>query len=127
MCQCDSCDKHLPKLVRIIYKSAVKKKKSTEVFLRDSAKIKAPSTFINVSIVILMLFCKIKQDNNNYPTTALLMNLYNIHTVFKLGSVIYSNVLKEVSSQQGCIYLYRKNTCLIQEGGLKNVKIFCFV
>jgi len=29
--------------------------------------------------------------------------------VFKLGSVIFSNVLKEVSSaQQGCIYLYRK-------------------
>ncbi len=34
---------------------------------------------------------------------------YNIHTVFKLGSVIYSNVLNEVSSaQKGCIYLYRK-------------------
>ncbi len=33
---------------------------------------------------------------------------YNIHTMYKLGSVIYSNVLKEVSSQQGCIYLYRK-------------------
>ncbi len=30
-------------------------------------------------------------------------------TVFKLGFVIYCNVLKEVSSaQQGCIYLYRK-------------------
>ncbi len=43
------------------------------------------------------------------------------HIVFKLGSVIYSNVLKEVSSQQGCIYLYRKNTCLIQEGGPKSV------
>ncbi len=28
--------------------------------------------------------------------------------MFKLGSVIYSNVLKEVSSQQGCIYLYRE-------------------
>ncbi len=28
--------------------------------------------------------------------------------MFKLGSVIYSNVLKEVSSKQGCIYLYRK-------------------
>ncbi len=29
--------------------------------------------------------------------------------MFKLGSVIFSNVLKEVSSaQQGCIYLYRK-------------------
>ncbi len=27
MCQCDTCDKHLPKLVRIIYKSAVNKKK----------------------------------------------------------------------------------------------------
>ncbi len=36
-------------------------KKRTEVFVWDSAKIKAPSTFINVSIVILMLFCKIKQ------------------------------------------------------------------
>ncbi len=48
---------------------------------------------------------------------------YNIHTVFKLGSVIYSNVLKAVSSaQKGCIYLYRKNTCLIQEGGPKNCK-----
>ncbi len=33
---------------------------------------------------------------------------YNIHTVFKLGSVIYSNILK-VSAKQGCIYLYRKN------------------
>ncbi len=34
---------------------------------------------------------------------------YNSHIVFKLGSVIYSNVLKEVSSaQKGCIYLYRK-------------------
>ncbi len=34
---------------------------------------------------------------------------YNIHTVFKLGSVMYSNVLKEVSSaQKGCSYLYRK-------------------
>ncbi len=34
---------------------------------------------------------------------------YNIHTVFKLGSVIYSNILKAVSSaQKGCIYLYRK-------------------
>ncbi len=44
----------------------------------------------------------------NYPTTALYI-YYNIHTVFKLGSVIYSNVLKEVSSaQQGCIYLYSK-------------------
>ncbi len=33
---------------------------------------------------------------------------YNIHTVFKLGSVIFSNVLKEVSSaQQDCVYLYR--------------------
>ncbi len=31
--------------------------KSTEDFLRGSAKIKAPSTFINVSIVILLLFC----------------------------------------------------------------------
>ncbi len=42
------------------------------------------------------------------------------YIVFKLGSVIYSNVLKEVSSaQRGCIYLYSKNTCLIQEGGLK--------
>ncbi len=29
--------------------------------------------------------------------------------MFKLGSVIFYNVLKEVSSaQQGCIYLYRK-------------------
>ncbi len=31
------------------------------------------------------------------------------HIVFKLGSVIYSNVLKEVSSaQKVCIYLYRR-------------------
>ncbi len=50
---------------------------------------------------------------------------YNIHTVFKLWSVIYSNVLKEVSSaQKGCIYLYSKITCLIQEGGLKMAKKF---
>ncbi len=47
--------------------------------------------------------------------------------MFKLGSVIYSNVLKGVSSQQGCIYLYRKKTCLIQEGGLKNGQKLCFV
>ncbi len=34
---------------------------------------------------------------------------YNIHTVLKLGSVIYCNVLKAVSSaQKVCIYLYRK-------------------
>ncbi len=33
-------------------------KRSTEVFLRVYAKIKAPSTFINVSVVILMLFYK---------------------------------------------------------------------
>ncbi len=36
------------------------KKRSTEVFLGVSAKIKAPSTFINDSIVILLFFCKIK-------------------------------------------------------------------
>ncbi len=35
-------------------------KRSTEVFLWVSAKIKAPSTVINVSIIIVMLFCKIK-------------------------------------------------------------------
>ncbi len=35
-------------------------KRSTEVFLRVSAKIKAPSTFIHFRIVILLLFCKIK-------------------------------------------------------------------
>ncbi len=55
---------------------------------------------------------------------------YNIHSVFKLGSVIYSNVLKEFNvAQQGCIYLYRKNTCLIQEGGPKNsfVGIECLI
>ncbi len=46
---------------------------------------------------------------------------YNIHTVYKLGSVIYSDVLKEVSSQQSCIYLFRKKTWLIQEGGQKIV------
>ncbi len=34
--------------------------RSTSWFLHISAKIKAPSTFINVSIVILLLFCKIK-------------------------------------------------------------------
>ncbi len=34
---------------------------------------------------------------------------YNIHTVFKLGCVIYSNVLKEVSSaQKGCILFVQK-------------------
>ncbi len=52
-------------------------------------------------------------------TTALLIH-YNIHTVFKLWSVIYSNDLKEVSSaQQACIYLHSKNTSLIQEGVYK--------
>ncbi len=35
--------------------------------------------------------------------------LLHSHIVFKLGSLIYSNVLREVSSvQQGCIYLYSK-------------------
>ncbi len=53
---------------------------------------------------------------------------YKIHTVFKSGSVIYSNVLKEVSSQQSCIYLFIQiNACLIQEGGLKKIQILCFV
>ncbi len=36
------------------------------------------STFINVSIVILLLFCKkkdINNDNNNYPKTAVLIHL----------------------------------------------------
>ncbi len=42
---------------------------------------------------------------------------YNIHTVFKLRSVIYSNVLKEVS------ICTEENTYLIQEG----VQKLCFV
>ncbi len=51
-------------------------KKQSSWFLHISAKIKAPSTFRNVSIVILLLFCKIKlkdnnNDINNYPTTAI--------------------------------------------------------
>ncbi len=46
---------------------------------------------------------------------------YNIHTVFKLGSVIYSNVLKEVSSaQKGCIYLYRKKDMPDSRWGSQN-------
>ncbi len=131
MWQCDTCVKHLPKFVmRIIYKSAVVNKKHWGL-PAGFCQIKAPSTFINVSIVILLLFCKKKKkkwdhnNDNNYPTTAVLIHLLQ-HSpiVFELGSVIYSNVLKEVSStQQGCIYLYSKkySTCLIQEGGLKNI------
>ncbi len=53
--------------------------RSTEVFLHISAKIKAPSTFINASFVILLiLWNKIKDNNNdinNYPTTAVLIHL----------------------------------------------------
>ncbi len=41
--------------------------------------------------------------------------------MFKLGSVIFSNVLKEVSSAQEAAFICtEKNTSLIQEGGLKN-------
>ncbi len=46
---------------------------------------------------------------------------YNINTVFKLGSVIYSNILKAVSSaQKGCIYLYRKKYMPDSRRGPKN-------
>ncbi len=52
---------------------------------------------------------------------------YNIHTVFKLGSVIYSNVLKEVSSaQKGCSYLYRKKYMPDSRRGLKNGQKYYF-
>ncbi len=41
-------------------------------------------------------------------------------TVFKLGSVIYSNDLKEVSSaQQVCIYLYSKKYMPDSKGSQK--------
>ncbi len=63
--QCDTCDKHLPKFVtRYIWEISACCCQQTEAmrsswFLHISAKIKAPSTFINVSIIILS-FCKIK-------------------------------------------------------------------
>jgi len=54
-------------------------KRSPEVFLRVSAKIKAPSSFINVNIVIKRCSVKLNKDNNNdnnnYPTTAILIHL----------------------------------------------------
>ncbi len=64
--QCDTCDKHLPKFVmRYIWEISACCCQQTEAmrsswFLHISDKIKAPSTFINVIIVILLLFCKIK-------------------------------------------------------------------
>ncbi len=57
-------------------------------------------------------------NNDNYPTTALLIH-YNIHSV-QIGICNIFYCLKEVSFQQGCIICTEKNTCLIQEGGLKN-------
>ncbi len=40
--------------------------------------------------------------------------------MFKLGSVIFSNVLKEVSSAQEAAFICTEiNTSLIQEGGSK--------
>ncbi len=62
--QCDTCDKHLPKFVmRYIWEISACCCQQTEAlmsswFLPICAKIKAPSTFRNVSIVILHLFCK---------------------------------------------------------------------
>ncbi len=101
--QCDTCDKHLPKFVmRYIWEISAcccqqKALRSSCVF---SAKIKAPSIFINVCIVILLLFCKIKykdnnNDNNNYPTTA----VFNAFTItftnsVQIGICNISNVLK---------------------------------
>ncbi len=64
--QCDTCDRHLPKFVmRYIWEISACCCQQTGAlrsswFLPISAKIKAPSTFRNVSIVILLLFCKIK-------------------------------------------------------------------
>uniref|UniRef100_A0A672JST9 Myeloid leukemia factor 2 n=1 Tax=Sinocyclocheilus grahami TaxID=75366 RepID=A0A672JST9_SINGR len=44
--------------------------------------------------------------------------------VFKLGSVIFSNVLKEFSSaQQGCVYLYiKKIQCTSRRGGIRETR-----
>ncbi len=54
----DTCDKHLPKFImRIFINLLLSTNTSTEVLLRLYVKIKAPSAFINVSIVILPLFC----------------------------------------------------------------------
>ncbi len=78
-------------------------KRSTEVFLRVSAKIKAPSTFKNVSIVILMLFCKIKlkeYDNNNYPTTALLIHLLYHSQSVQIG-------ICNIGCDFSCSFIYR--------------------
>ncbi len=49
--------------MRIIYKSTVVNKKKQKESLRLSAKIKAPSKYINVIIVILLLFCKKKKKS----------------------------------------------------------------
>ncbi len=62
-----TCDKHLRKFVmRIIYKSVVNKKKHRYLpagFCQNKSSEIAttPSTFINVNIVILLLFCRIKK------------------------------------------------------------------
>ncbi len=47
--------------------------------------------------------------------------------MFKLGSVIFSNALKEVSSaQQGCIYLYKKHKPDSRRGVSKMAKKYYF-
>ncbi len=47
--------------------------------------------------------------------------------MFKLGSVILSNVLKDVSSAQEAAFICtEKNTSLIQEGGLKKGQKYNF-
>ncbi len=52
-----TCDKYT---IQTFINLLLSTKGSTEVFLGVSAKIKAPLTFIHVSVVILLLLCKIK-------------------------------------------------------------------
>ncbi len=66
MWQCDTCVKHIPKFImRIIYKSVVNKKQHWDLpagFCLNKSWEKAtnPSTFINVRIANLLLFCRVK-------------------------------------------------------------------
>ncbi len=79
--------------MKIIYKSAVNKKhRGPPAGFRQN---KTPSTFRNVIIVILLLISKIKQKPKTIIIiTAILIHvLQHSHIVFKLGSVVFSNVL----------------------------------
>ncbi len=69
----------------------------------------------HISAQLLLLFLILFKECIKYDSVVILgsitiqsLKIFS-HIVFKLGSVIYSNVLREVSSvQQGCIYLYSK-------------------